>query len=204
MRPLKRSAAFSFIFLLAVHFSTVSAQEADWELRKNEAGIQVFTREVETSNLDAFKAEATINNTVQSLISTFQDLNSFYTWMPDCEQAELISFDGTKQYHYVEIYAPFPVSNRDGCYLFEYEQQGENMKINISAVPELKPKVDGMVRVPFSKGYWLLEKLNDKQTKLTYTAIADPGGAIPAWLANSAVVSNPYDTMKNLKELLDQ
>ena len=43
----------------------------------------------------------------------------------------------------------------------------------------------------------------DKKTKTTYQLHADPGGNIPAWLANQTVVDMPYATMERLKNLVE-
>jgi len=45
-----------------------------------------------------------------------------------------------------------------------------------------------------------LEDLGDGRIDVHYEVLAEPGGNIPAWLAQSKVVSVPYDTLMGLKE----
>ena len=142
----------------------------------------------------------TLYATVYQLVNTLKDVDHFKTWIPDCEVAEIKERKDNEQIHYLEINAPFPVSNRDNYYHFTYENQGENVMVKFTALPKYGPEKDGIVRIPRASGFWLFEKINDQQSKVTYQAHTAPGGSIPGWLANSAVVDNPFETLKNLKE----
>jgi len=44
--------------------------------------------------------------------------------------------------------------------------------------------------------------IGEYKTSVTYQVHADPGGAIPVWLANATAVDTPYDTLKNLRDYL--
>jgi len=50
------------------------------------------------------------------------------------------------------------------------------------------------------KGFWHLEEIEPNLTKVTYQVLADPKN-IPAWLVNSGVVDQPYETLLNLKNM---
>ena len=69
----------------------------------------------------------------------------------------------------------------------------------MTALPEYSAEVKGVVRIPYLDGFWLLEKIDDNKTKVTYQVHADPGGTIPAWLANATAVNNPYETLRNMR-----
>ena len=176
--------------------------QTDWDLRKDKDGIQVYTRSIEGSKLEEFKGIAKIDASVDQLVSVLKDVNGFKDWIPDCELAKLYSLEGDVQVHYIEMDAPFPVSNRDSYYQFTYSRQGKNVKVHIEALPRYGPEKDGLVRIPYVKGFWLLESIGPNTTKLTYQVHASPGGSIPAWLANSFVVNNPFDTIENLRSLI--
>ncbi len=42
-------------------------------------------------------------------------------------------------------------------------------------------------------------KEENNNVTVIYQFHGDPGGDVPAWLANSFVVSHPYKTLQNLK-----
>jgi hypothetical protein len=52
-----------------------------------------------------------------------------------------------------------------------------------------------------SRGYWMLSP-SEGGTEIEYSFLADPGGNIPAWLANQFIVSNPFKTIKGLRNHL--
>jgi ribosome-associated toxin RatA of RatAB toxin-antitoxin module len=190
------------IFALQGFSLNMIAQDIDWKLRKDKKGIMVYTRSVEGSLLDEFKGVTTIHASVDQLVSTLRDVAQYLEWIPDCASVELHDMAEEEHVHYMEMKAPFPVSNRDGYYRYRYSVQEGNVKVEIEALPEFRPEIKGLVRIPYSSGYWLFEPVSDQQTRVTYQVHADPGGSIPAWLTNAAVVDNPFQTLLNLRDLL--
>jgi ribosome-associated toxin RatA of RatAB toxin-antitoxin module len=199
-----RATIFRLSILLAAAGITqgANAQASEWELRKSKDGIEVFTRSVEGSKLDEFRGMVTIEAEVDQLVAALKDVAQYGKWIPDCEKSELLKLEGNVQLHYMEMKAPFPVHNRDGYYRYRYIKQGDDMRVEMDAMPTYRPEKKGIVRIPESKGYWLFERLGEGQTRVTYQVHADPGGSIPAWLANSAVVDNPFHTLDKLRDLL--
>lgn len=192
----------TIILGLLLFFSMASFAQSNWNLEKDKEDIKVYTSIVQGSKLKAYKAITMINASVGQLVRTLQDPNQFVKWMPNCEVAKLYELKANVQIHYLELRAPFPVSNRDGYYRFTYQNMGENVKVDIEAMPDYGKKINNLIRISYSKGFWLLEKISPNQSRITYQVHADPGGSIPSWLANSAVVDTPFETLKNLKKYL--
>jgi hypothetical protein len=61
------------------------------------------------------------------------------------------------------------------------------------------PPVEGVVRVPSMKGFYKLEQLDDKLTRVTYQGEAEPGGNVPDWIVARASRNIPLLTIKNLR-----
>lgn len=188
---------------MTCNFLTVVAQETNWQLKKDKDGIQVYTRDSEESDLDEFKGVGVIKASVASLVSTLENADLMYEWAT-CEESKLISRNGNKQIHYTVTDVPFPLQDRDSYAQFEYEEVSNGVKVSITALPEYKPTNEGKTRIPFLKGYWLLERISDQATKVTYQLVADPGGSIPTWLANAGSVDTPFDTIKSLRDYLEK
>ena len=191
-----------FIFCIALSFQ-LSAQ-TDWVLEKDKNEVKVYTCDMPGSSLKAYKGITIVESNVESLVKTLQDVSNFEEWMPDIAEAELKTLDNNIQVHYLVNSAPFPVSDRDCYYQFTYQYEGENVNVTMQALPEYGPEESRNVRIPYAKGFWLFEKITDKTTRITYQAHADPGGSIPSWLANSAVVDTPFETLSNLKEYVKE
>ena len=54
--------------------------------------------------------------------------------------------------------------------------------------PVVQGEVDGVVRMPMLKGFYLLEKIDDKRTRVTYQAQADVGGRFATSAPRSGAV----------------
>ncbi len=191
-------------WLIILIFPEVSyAQEAEWNLRRDKEGIRIYTRQVTDSDLDEFKAVVALEVPVQTLVKTLQDIDHMQDWAPNCKESRLLQLNNNEQYHYVISEAPFPIQDRDSYYYFHYEDVNEGVKIKMKALPDYQPEEEGMTRIPYLEGYWLFESMADNQTRVTYQVHADPGGSIPAWLANSVVVDSPFKTLNALREYLN-
>lgn len=189
---------FSLIFA-AAFVNLTAPGPSEWVLRKNEQGIKVFTRTVPKSDLEEFKAVGIVNASPADLAAHLKKVQNFPNWMPLCIKARKEKTVKNGFIHYQELEAPFPVSNRDGYYQFLFVEEGKNIRIKIKAVPKFGPDVEDLVRIPSANGHYLFEALKDGRSRVTYQMLAAPGGSIPAWLANSMVVKNPFETIESLQ-----
>ncbi len=189
--------------MLALLFTTSVFAQKDWELRKDEDGIQVYTRDAEGSSLKEFKAQATVHAPIASLVAVMKDVADFVNWWPNAKESTLLESSETEQHHYVVTNAPWPVSDRDGVYHFSFRKgSGEDSTstfIYIDGVADYMPENDGKVRIPMCKGFWKFTP-NESGVEVTYQMHADPGGSIPGWLANRAVVDSPFKTLASLQK----
>ncbi len=195
----------SLIWVLATSlFSHLSllGQEQKWELQKNEDGIQVYTKAMPQSDLDAFEARAVLKISRARIVACLKDADNFCEWMPKCAQAELLKLEGEEQIHYLESEAPFPMDNRDCFYRYRYSEEPQKTTVAIEGLPDYRAPQPDKVRIPFLRGSWVLESIDAQKTRLSYQIQAHPGGSIPAWLANAAAVDLPFETIQNLKEYL--
>jgi len=200
---MERSVKYILSIMLMVGASNaLMAQSTSWELKKDEKGIKVYTRSVEGFDLDEFKGETTLNVPVEKIVEALKDVDKMPKWVPDCKQAKLQKMENENQYHYIETSVPFPLRNRDAVVHFQYIKLDNGIKVLIEGKPKYLPSNEGLVRIPYIKGYWLLVPIGEYKTSVTYQVHADPGGAIPVWLANATAVDTPYDTLKNLRDYL--
>lgn len=198
-----------FIILLLSTFFSFSAQAetSAWELEEEEKDInlQIFTREVDGSNLKEFKGEMLVKTKLSTIAALLLDGQSAPKWMHQCEKFEVVEqIDALSAVVYFVNGAPWPVSDRDAVVMSVMSQDPETLvlKAEISVVDDLLPEDDDYVRIPHMKGFWLFEPKAEGQVMVTYQVHANPGGSLPDWLANSVVVDTPYHTMSNMAEML--
>jgi hypothetical protein len=177
----------------------------DWKLRKDKSGIQVFTRLPEDSDFDEFKAVVTIEgSTLYQVLEVVLDVENFEALYPDCMNPEILKKEGKwPDIHYIQTKAPFPLKDRDSIFetLIEIDENEKNAQVRLTPVPDFIPEKDGLVRIQNGRGFWKLEE-NDNKVIVIYQFHGDPGGDVPAWLVNSFVVSHPFKTMENLREIV--
>ena len=63
-------------------------------------------------------------------------------------------------------------------------------------------KKEDFIRMQKSSGFWELEEDENYNVKVIYQFHPEPEGKVPAWLANSFIVSHPLQVLKNLKDRL--
>lgn len=200
-----KASFFSFA-LLAFAFWPFQGQVGEatpWVLEKHEAGIKVFTRKIEGSGNKEFRAETAIPGTLSEFVAVMQTVDRYQEWMPDTETSKLIARKSeTNLFYYVETDAPWPVSNRDAAYsmTMQYRPNEKAVYCNIKCLANLVPVRDGIVRMTRADGYYKFREMGNGKVEVTLQIHAEPGGNIPAWLANASVTSTPMETLQNLAQ----
>jgi hypothetical protein len=187
--------------LLAV--LSVLQTEPKWELKKEGDGIKVFVADAESSNFKQFKVEAEVAATPREIVDAVTDLENNYKWFYGVEKGEVIESYTKYNYLFKQVVAvPFPFQDRQVVQLCTVTELDEGViRIDLKHNNKAIPADDDYVRMPFAVGYWILTPKGDK-TEIEYSFLADPGGNIPAWLANQFIVDNPFKTIKALREFL--
>ena len=183
---------------------SVSAQE-NWKLVKEESGIKVYTKTEPGSDYKAFKSEMQLNCKIESIVEVLKNSDSINNWIVNCKGIKKLKSEENDQYYYIETLLPFPFKNRDMVYHFQYtEINSVQIRVNVTGIPDYIPTVEGIVRLAKANGYWLLTSINISNTAITYQMHVEPGGMIPAWLANPFIVNVPFSTFKELRNIIQK
>jgi hypothetical protein len=125
--------------------------------------------------------------------------------MPSCADSHLVeeNLAERSQTSYYRTKAPWPVSDRDSVnraeMLVEPAKHRVYLPFEAITFPKLPP-VKGVVRMPFMRGHWILIPVDGgKATQVEYQVFANPGGALPDWLANLASKTLPRETIAGLR-----
>ncbi len=181
-----------------------SAQE-NWKLVKEEDGIKVYTKTESGSDYKAFKAEMQVSCKIEDIVDVLKNSETINNWIVNCKDVKLLKTDNNDQYYYIETSLPFPFKNRDMVYHFQYiEINSGQEKVTVTGKPEYIPPKEGIVRLAKADGYWLLHSIDTSTTAVTYQMHVEPGGLIPAWLANPFIVNVPFSTFKELRKIIQK
>ena len=183
-----------------------SSPESEWNLKKDKDGIEVYTRTFEGSLFDEFKGLTTIeNSSLEKVLAVILDVKNYGSLFPDCMNPKVLKQDG-KYYdiHYIQVKAPWPVKNRDTVYEQKtvIDENGKHALVSLKPLPDFIVEDKDFLRIREGSGFWELEEDENGNVMVVYQFHGEPGGEIPAWLANSFVVTQPFQTLVNLKNRL--
>ena len=198
------------ILTLTIFFSQwvipCSAQY-DWKLRKNEDGIKVFRGSVPTSAFKAIKVECTLEGTISSLENVLSKVALQKEWVYHNKSAQILKKQGPGDlYYYSETVMPWPIVNRDAVvHLVITDDTVHDALTAIgTGVPKYIPEKKNKVRVAHSLVHWYVTTPAPGKIHIVYTIEIDPGGSLPAWLVNKFADKGPYESFKNLEQLLEK
>lgn len=198
--------------LIALLFTTLfsinsQAATSEWELELEEdkAELKIYTRKIEGSSLKEFKGEMLVDTTLSTIVALMLDSDAAPKWMHQCEKFEVV--ERVEEHHLIIHFingAPWPVSDRDAVVSSKMYQNPETLevRIDVKALTDYLPEDDDFVRIPRMAGFWSFTPQADK-VLVRYQVHAEPGGSLPAWLANSVVVDTPQYTMLNMLDMLE-
>ncbi len=195
---------------LALAFSlplTVPARANDWELVYDADNLRVLKRDYAGSTLDEIKGVVRVKASLNAVMALLKDAAFNQHWVYRSGGAQILKESGYAQvYVYGVVDAPLPMSDRDTVVRFDYRQNPVNkyITVTITNVPEFIAPKAGFVRVPEMGGHWRLKPEAGGWVEISYQIYGDPGGWIPAWLANRAAVLSVTHTLHNLAAVVSR
>jgi len=188
-----------------VFYTSLCVAEENWQLAQDEDDIRIYTKPNAKTMLKDFKADMVIQASIERVNSHMSTMEDQTKWMYDRKLTKVLDRPNDRSsIIYSVTNAPWPVMDRDAVISFTYHENNtdEFIRIDVVNVDDYYPLNNGMVRVPYLKGFWELIKIDDNSTKIIFMNAASPGGDIPDWLADSFVLDMPYHSLNNFRNML--
>jgi len=204
MRRFQNLMVSVLTFAMIIILSPAAAQ-AEWELVKDEDGIQVYTQEKEGSEYREFKATTRINASLENVVLALGDGKSCAQWMPMCKDVKQLKQVSLYEYYtYSVVDFPWPLDDRDVVVHSVYSQdpKTKTVTIKMESVSDYYAE-QGLIRLE-TNGYYFITPLEDGTVEFTWQNHSNPGGGISAWMVNSNLADTPYNDLKGLKEMLQE
>ncbi|ACF11521.1 cyclase/dehydrase [Chlorobaculum parvum NCIB 8327] len=176
-------------------------------LRFNNDWLKIFTCPVPSSDFLSFVGVATIDAPQHSVLSLLYDIESAPDWVWKTSEMRILQeLDNDNEGRVVlqHVTAPWPVTDREiisRSTAYKDPETGEAF-IKIECLPDFIPEDSRYVRVRKLEGAWNILPLSDEQCRVVFRLHIEPGGEIPSWLANIAVIDTPYHTLNNLRDFV--
>jgi hypothetical protein len=178
--------------------------QTDWEERLNKDSIKVYTRNLPNKKFLEVKASTTITASLHSLIALIKSVDDMSSWMVNFTANELLETKGFwQQISYHEVHVPI-LQNRDVILEVSVKenQQDNSLLIDMHALPDYLPETKNKSRIKELKGSWYCQAQGNGRIYVEYSLYLDPGKNIPSWLYNSRIKNDPYNTLRNIKEMV--
>jgi len=186
--------------------SSVTGQY-NWKLSKEQDGIKVYQSALPYSNYKGIKVECILEGNYDKLIAVLKNVSGQKDWVYHNQTAYIVKqVNPHELYYYTETSLPWPMSNRDAVVHMKIDKDSLNRFLNITAVsvPDYISEKSGKVRVTRSTVSWNVTMPTTNTINIIYIFEAEPGGNLPAWIANMFVDKGPYESFKKLGEILKQ
>ena len=190
---------FTALFFI---FATNSMAQSAWNLKKDQNGILIYSRSLKDSKFNELRAVFDLAGTFDQLSSILNDVSNYKTWVYCTASSNLIQRKSpTEIVYYSQVSAPWPVTNRDfysdtRIWIDSATHQMHLSSRNIDSFPHSKAH---FVRMPFLRAEWLITATSTASLHVDYTLSWDPGGNIPAFIANAFSTSGPLQSFSELK-----
>lgn len=197
----------TLIFTVMFLWLTPSWSQEEWKLVKEKEGISVYTRKTELIDFKEFKGITDIDASVSSFLAVITDVDNLTNWVYSVINAKLLKQSSdTLLIYYAESKVPWPFDNRDAVYkeIIKWDEEKRTLKIDIECLPDYVKNKENIVRISYAQGYWEVQEVEKERIKITFQMLVDPGGTIPAWLANAFVIDSPFETLKGLKQVIQE
>lgn len=179
--------------------------DRDWELVSDRDGIQVFMAHTDDSNIKTFRGEGDIQiDDFRSIGNQLDDYEYIASWLHMISGLDdLGRISDLERHIWVTTRLPWPVSDRDCAIEVQVEQDPETYTVTVPFVarPDLLEEKDSYVRMPQLEGFLRFAPKEPGTVHMTFQVILDPGGYIPAWLANLILRDIPYFSLKRYRRV---
>jgi uncharacterized membrane protein len=170
----------------------------DWKLEKDSNGITAFTRAKKGSSFREYQVETRIKTTLEALLALQRDYKNHPKWIDSVASTTLLN-EGDDFYEIHTIAnAPWPVKNRDSAIRNDIIIGDDSVTIEFNTDNKLAPVAKGCERVGSVNGFWQFNKEEDGEISILYSAHIEPGGLIPAFVANMFATDVPFNTIKSM------
>ncbi len=196
-------AIFS-LTILTLFISSLAFGQTDWEIKNEQNGIKVWTKDYPDSKFKQFKAKARIKANLENVVAVFltiEDMGKWYDRVKSVEVVKKIShMEGIYQINFV---LPWPVSDRISAVraILSYDKETKVVKVSTVYEPGIITESDKWI-VTDIHSTWVLSPVDGGYVDIIHKGYMHPGGNLPAWVANSGLIQGPIKTITKLQKIL--
>jgi hypothetical protein len=198
-------AAFAILWLAS---AAAYGRDAEWELEQRETdtrfGFELYQRDVGGSGYDRYRVEAIVEGPIERVIQAVQACRVDDRYLAPGLTRRILVEDEEGLIAYIQMQIAL-VKDRDVVLRSRWgydEKSGVYRDEWMTANDQVLPEQKGFVRMKKSEGFWELAAAGENRTRVVYEMHAEPGGYVPAWIANRAFGSQAVGQLATLRRAL--
>lgn len=192
----------TFLFTIV---SILAIAQNNCQLKEDSDGVKVYSCKVEGQPFNSVKATFEVNATADEYVTFIFDVDNYVNWKYKTSSARLINrISDSEQLFYMTVDSPWPVTDRDLVIRLKVKKDPANHQTHITLISEngIYPEQKGFVRIKKSITTLTLTENSKGTLDANWALEVNPGGEIPAWIANMFATQGPIETFKLAKENL--
>lgn len=193
------------LFFLSVLMGLQTAPPTKWQLVKEDPDLKVYTAVSGSGGFKSIKVDAVFEGSWDKFMAIVFDVESQPNWVYGTRQASILKKVSNQEIlYYVDTDLPWPASDRDSVIRMRIKENraGNILTITSEGEPRSYPLQKNKVRVPRYGAKWEVREVGKDKLSFSYLLQVDPGGSLPSWIVNLFVSKGPYETFRNLAQLL--
>ena len=187
-----------WVCVMAPH---ASVEAGGWEDEGLQDGVQVYSKEVEGSDLLAFKGIIVTDVHIGKIMTTFVDEHQRSKWVDLYAAHKTLAKSETSQTYWIHFSLPFPATDRDYVLRSDASVDSDKQIVTThikSVTHKNAPENDCCVRARAFGTYYKFEALKGGKTRITVEVHTDPMGILPDVLINLIQEDWPSKTLNGL------
>lgn len=197
----------ALLALLLMPLAATGAQTPDWKLVSERDGIQVYMAHSEDSRIKTFRGVMEVEiEDFYSMPALADDYEYFSRWLYlISELGEVKRRSPVDRDVFVRTRLPWPVADRDAGLNMQISQDPKTMEVRyeLKGRPGIIPATAGYVRIPEMYGHFNLLPIGGKKVRIDFQVLLDPGGYIPAFLANFILKDIPFVSLQRFRRVIN-
>ena len=202
--------AIPYLVLLAALLAAgrLPAQPGAWQLVSDRNGIQVYMQHGDRTPLKTFRGVTRFPLADEyAMAALLNDYQAYPDWLHFVDSARELgrSNEQVRQLHFTTL-LPWPLADREAVLQTRVIQasdpSNEEVVVDLSNRPNLLPPDPDYVRFPHMEGMLRFRRVAPGEVEVVYQLELNPGGYIPAWLANILLRDAPYFTLERLRRVV--
>lgn len=194
--------------LLVVVPSTASFE--NWIFIENRQGVTIHSRKVVGYAESEFKGSLVVNQPIEVIGAVLTDIASYTDWFFNCVQAMKIPYNGSTNLNfqlYIVVEPPWPLWKRDAIYQASTQIDFPSGIVIVRGKALQNASVpikENHVRITDSVLEWVLERLDDARTEVSFIKRTNIGGRTGSYLSNAGCRKTIIESLVNLERIASE